>query len=141
MIKGTKNKKEKEDEGMSLDDAFGDDEDVEYGETKARKIVKKEKIGKAEEIEGDIKIKASKDISKLKKGEKVKVDALVLEIDAHYVLIDHGSTKEMVIECFDARTEKDYQIRYFTDNFSGSLEVYELEEIVYNRMNVKKVEW
>jgi len=31
-------------------------------------------------------------------GDKIKVDGIEFEVDAHYVLIDHGKTKEMTIE-------------------------------------------
>ena len=104
-------KKQKEDEGMSLDDAFGDDEDVEYAESKPRKVKKKtqdeleEEIEEAEEklsnIQKDsidqkeVTLKASKPVSKIKKGDKIRVDGKELVFDSHYVLIDHKSTKEM----------------------------------------------
>ena len=42
-------------------------------------------------------------------GEKIKVDDKELEVDAHYVMIDHGKTKEMAIELFDSNSDKDYQ--------------------------------
>jgi len=88
-----------------------------------------------------IQIKSSKPISQIKKGDKIKVDNLTLEVDAHYVLIDHGSTKEMTIECFDSKTDKDYQIRYFSDQLQTTLEFYELDEIIYNRIEINKIEW
>jgi hypothetical protein len=79
-------------------------------------------------------VKGKKKIEELKKGDKIKVDGKELEIDAHYVMIDHGNTKEMAIECFDKKKDEDYQIRYF--------EVYKLEEIVYNKIDdMKKIEW
>lgn len=139
-----KKKVEKEDEGLSLDDAFADDDDVEYAapkpaKKKAVKVEKKEKISKGDS--DTIKVKGSKPIAQVKKGDKVKVDGLTLEVDAHYVLIDHGTTKEMTIECFDPKKDKDYQIRYFDDQVERTMEVYSLEEIVYSRMSVKKVEW
>jgi hypothetical protein len=81
-----------------------------------------------------------KNIEKLKKGDKIKIDGKELEIDAHYVLIDHGTAKEMAIECFNDKDE-DYQIRYFADRVEESLEVYKLEEIVYNKVEAKKVEF
>ena len=93
------------------------------------------------ESEQETNVKSSKPISQVKKGDKIKVDSLTLEVDGHYVLIDHGTTKEMVIECFDAKTDTDYQIRYFSDRVEESLEVYRLDEIVYNKILVKKVEW
>jgi hypothetical protein len=87
-------------------------------------------------------VKGKKKIEELKKGDKIKVDGKELEIDAHYVMIDHGNTKEMAIECFDKKKDEDYQIRYFVDNVEGSIEVYKLEEIVYNKIDdMKKIEW
>ena len=82
-----------------------------------------------------------KDIGKLKKGDKIKIDGIEMEIDVHYVMIDHGKTKEMAIECFDPKKDEDYQIRYFDDNVELSIEVYKLEEIVYNKIEVKKIEF
>jgi len=90
----------------------------------------------------DIKVKGSKPIKELKKGDKIKVDSLALEVDAHVVMIDHGKdTKEMAIECFDKKTDKDYQVRYFSNQPDTSLEFYEMVEIVYNKLEVKKIEW
>ena len=110
---------------------------------KTQQIMKKEpEKEESEEIELDeVEIKASKPVEKLKKGDKIKVDGKELEIDAHYVLIDHKTTKEMALELFDPKTDKDYQIRYFSDQLERSLEFYELQEIMYVRKEVKKVEW
>ena len=71
----------------------------------------------------------------------MKVDGKELEVDAHGVLIDHGDTKEMAIELFDAKTDKDYQIRYFADRAEDTIEFYELADIIYNKLEIKKVEW
>ena len=38
-------------------------------------------------------IKQSKPIEKLKKGDKVKVNGKVLEVDAHYVFEDYKNNK------------------------------------------------
>lgn len=89
-----------------------------------------------------VKIKDSKPIAEIKKGDKIKVDGKNLEVDAHYVMIDHGSTKEMIIELFDSKTDKDYQLRYFDDQVESSMEFYELKEILYERVDdVKEVAW
>ncbi|MDO8508819.1 MAG: hypothetical protein Q7S27_03995 [Nanoarchaeota archaeon] len=112
-------------------------------------------IGNAEEevkklkevlVGGDIdidkvQIENSKPITQLKKGDKVRVDGVEFSVDAHYILIDHGKTKEMAIEIFNPKTDKDYQLRYFVDQLETSMEFYELQEIVYVRRPVKKVEW
>jgi len=138
------NKKNKAEEGMSLDDAFADDGDVEYAKTKPKKSTSKKientKISQNDKDE-EIAIKSSKPISELKKGDKIKVDSLTLEVDAHYILIDHENTKEMAIELFDTKKDKDYQLRYFSDNVENSLQFYELNEIVYNKVEIKKIEW
>jgi len=100
-----------------------------------------EKFEGAGEIKRDIKIKASKDISKIKKGDKIKVDGVEYEVDMHYVLIDHGITKEMAIELFD-KNDKDFQIRYFNDQVEGTIDFYELQgEIMFVKKPFSKVEW
>jgi len=134
----------KKESGISLDDAFADDDDIEYAKPKPKKIVKKEiEKRQAPAEETAVSIQTSKPISQIKKGDKIKVDSLVLEVDAHITMIEHDpQTKEMVIECFDPKTDKDYQIRYFSHIPEDSLEIYVLEnEIMYNKLNAKKVEW
>ena len=97
--------------------------------------------GAGSEVERDIQTKASKDISKVKKGDKIKVDGVEYEVDSHYVLIDHGTTKEMAIEVFD-KNDKDYQVRYFNDQAEGTVDFYELQgEIMFMRKPFKKIEW
>lgn len=86
-------------------------------------------------------IKKSKPIDQIKKGDKIKVNSLTLEVDAHIVLIDHGDAKEMAIELFDKKTDKDYQLRYFADRIEDSIQFFELAEIIYNRVEITKIEW
>jgi hypothetical protein len=155
-----KEEKKEDEGGMSLDDAFADDEDVEYAPSKPRKEKKKtdeeleEELDEAEEeieevdkmMNGsaepiEVAIRASKPIAQVKKGDKIKVDGKQLEVDAHYVLIDHGATKEMAIELFDPNSDKDFQLRYFSDQVETSLEFYELADIMYLKRIVKAVEW
>jgi len=91
-----------------------------------------------------MKIKKSKPISKIKKGDKIKVDDKTYDVDAHYVLISHGSTKEMCIELFDSKAkegEGDYQMRYFDDQIDNTIKFYVLKDIVYENVEVEKVEW
>lgn len=155
-------KDEEEDEyagGASLDDAFAGDEDVEYAPSKPKKEKKKKKdeeleeeIDEAEEEVGEISkatnldpgeppsIKASKPISKVKKGDRIRIDGKEYSVDSHYVLIDHGTTKEMAIELYDAQ-DKDFQLRYFDDQMESTLDLYELQEILYIKRAMKKVEW
>jgi len=86
-------------------------------------------------------IKASKPISELKKGNNINVDGKSLEVDAHYVFENYGVAKEMLIELFDPKTDKDYQIRYFDNQVEESISFYELKSIVYEEVEVKKIEW
>ncbi len=143
---------EKNSGGSDLDDAFADDDDVEYAESKPKKVGKiseeelEDEVEEAEDLSNssgvdreDIVMNASKPISKLKKGDKVSVDGKQLEVDAHYCLIDHGSTKEMAIELFDSKTDKDYQLRYFDDQVKETLDFYELQEILYLKRPFTKV--
>ncbi len=88
-----------------------------------------------------VQIKASKPIAQLKRGDKIKVDGMELEVDAHYVLMEHGKTKEMAMELFNPKTDKDFQIRYFSDQTETSLEFYELQEIVYVKKKINRIEW
>ncbi|PIN94107.1 hypothetical protein COU54_00365 [Candidatus Pacearchaeota archaeon CG10_big_fil_rev_8_21_14_0_10_31_24] len=142
-----------EEGGMDLDDAFGDDEDVTYAESKPKKVKKKKEEDLDEddsgnEVErgsssvdfGEIKIKDSKPIAQLKRGDKIRIDGNECEVDEHSMLMDHGATKEMALDVFD-KNDKDYQIRYFDDQVERTIEVYELREIMYIRKPVKKIEW
>jgi len=86
-------------------------------------------------------LKQSKDISELKKGDFVIVDGKKLEVDAQYVFEDYKTTKEMLIELFDPKTDKDYQVRYFSDQVSETIKFYELKEIVYEEVEITKIEW
>jgi len=158
-----KEEKENEDDsGLSLDDAFGDDEDVEYGKSKPFKAKKKGNLEEDEDgmddedIEGEIgeierevggrdeareiTIKASKPISKIKKGDKIKIDGNEYEVDGHFIMMNHKATKEMAIELFD-KNDKDYQLRYFDDQVESTLELYELHEIMYFKKNMYRIEW
>lgn len=86
-------------------------------------------------------VKKSKDISTLKKGDFVTVNDKRLEVDAHYVFEDYKTTKEMLVELFDPKTDKDYQLRYFSDQVEDTLKFYELKEIVYEETEIDKIEW
>jgi hypothetical protein len=162
MAKKTDKKAKKDEEeehsgGASLDDAFADDEDVEYAPSKPTKIKKKKKDldeemddveEEVEEISKAIsggndeppKIKASKPISKVKKGDRINIDGKEYIVDSHYVLIDHKTTKEMAIELYD-KEDNDYQIRYFDDQMESTLQFYELQEIMFIRKGMKSIEW
>ncbi|MBM3230304.1 hypothetical protein FJZ22_01455 [Candidatus Pacearchaeota archaeon] len=145
--------------GASLDDAFADDDGVDYAPAKPVKAKKKQKAeeiveeldDELDEIErgvgdlsvesGPVEVKGSKPIAQLKKGNTFIVNGMKLEIDAHAVLMDHGSTKEMAIDAFDPKTDKDYQLRYFADQVEATLELYELREIIYVKLPLKTIVW
>ena len=105
-------------------------------------------VGMIEEIQNDgngiekssVEIKASKPLLQVKKGDKMFIDGNEYEVDAHYVLIDHGGTNEMAIELFNTN-EEEVQLRYFNDQVESTLELYELEEIMYLKKPMKKIEW
>ena len=94
-----------------------------------------------------ISIKASKPIGDLKKGDKVKIDSVICEVDDSGILIEHkaggGKTvPEMYVDIFNPKTDEDYQIRYFEDNIDLSLEIYELQgEFMWVRKEVGVVGW
>lgn len=88
-----------------------------------------------------IKIKGTKDISEIKKGDIVKVNGKSYEVDLQEVMIDHGHNKEMSIDLFDKKTDKDFQLRYFDDRIEESIEFYELKDIMYDRIELEKIEW
>jgi hypothetical protein len=162
MAKKTDKKAKKDEEeehsgGASLDDAFADDEDVEYAPSKPRKEKRSKKnldeemddveeevesISKSMNGDSDepVKIKASKPIAKIKKGDRIRIDGKEYAVDTHEVLIDHGSTKEMAIEVYD-NADKDYQVRYFDDQVETTLQFYELQEIMFIRKEMKVIEW
>lgn len=134
------------------------DEDEEGGEAEGNKEqdvkinveedIKKLKAMRSKILLGDseeekrVQIKASKSIAQLKKGDKIKVDGLVLEVDSQEVIEDYGKNKEMSIDVFDAKTDKDFQIRYFSDRVAESIEFYELQgEIMYSKKEISRIEW
>lgn len=98
--------------------------------------------GGDDEIKNDIVVKASKPISKIKKGDKIKVDGVEYEVDSHYVLMKHPSNNEMAIEVFNPKTDVDYQIRYFDDQAEATIDFYELQgEIMFVKKPCKKIEF
>lgn len=90
-------------------------------------------------------LKKSKPIEKIAKGDHITIDGKKYEVDGHYVLIDHGRTKEMAIELFDPKApdgEGDYQLRYFNDQAEETLDFYELVKgVMYEKKAFTKIEW
>jgi hypothetical protein len=86
--------------------------------------------------------KQSKDISKLKKGDKLFINGKEMKVDSQYVFMDHGNMKEMIIEFFNEEKGREYQLRYFDDQVDTSIEVYELQgEFQYVRREPKTIAW
>ena len=139
--KWTKEVKNDEDDGNVEDEEIEEELDVDIGNAE-EEIKKLKSVLDSEQVEVDkVVVKASKPVFQIKKGDKIKIDGVEFNVDAHYILIDHGKTKEMTIEVFNPKTDKDYQLRYFSDQVETSIEFYELQEIVYVRRTIKRVEW
>ena len=86
--------------------------------------------------------KQSKDITKLKEGDKLWVNEKEMKIDKQYLFMDHGDTKEMIIEFFNPKNEREYQLRYFDDQIETSIEVYELiGDFQYVKREPKTLRW
>ena len=102
MVKKKKTDK-KADKGESEEEL---EENIEEAEEEVKKLNEALNEDSGDEIE-KIVVKGSKPILSLKKGDKIKIDNVEFEIDAHYVLIDHGKTKEMAIDIFNPKTDKD----------------------------------
>ena len=86
--------------------------------------------------------KQSKPISQLKKGDKLYIQGVEMIVDAHYLFIDHGNTKEMIIEVYNPKNNREYQIRYFDDQVESSIEIYELVgDFQYVKREAKYIEW
>jgi hypothetical protein len=86
--------------------------------------------------------KQSKPIIKLKEGDKIYIQGTEMIIDSHYLFIDHKTTKEMIIEAYNPKNEREYQVRYFDDQIESSLEVYELEgDFQYIKREPKDIAW
>jgi len=89
-------------------------------------------------------LKHSKPIEQIKKGDKMAINGMNLEVDAHYVLIEHGANKEMAIELFDSKAkedEGDYQIRYFNDQAEDTIRFFTLKQILYQELEIEEIRW
>jgi hypothetical protein len=100
-------------------------------------------MAEKEETSEGMKIeKKSKDISKLKKGDKIFINGKEMKIDSQYVFVKHEKMNEMIIEFFNPDNDREYQLRYFNDQVDSSLEIYELqEEFQYVRRVPKTIAW
>lgn len=86
--------------------------------------------------------KQSKPISKLKKGDSLFIQGKKMIIESHFTFIDHKTTKEMIIECYNPENEREYQVRYFDDQVDTSIEVYELaNDFQYVKREPASISW
>ena len=86
--------------------------------------------------------KQSKSLKDLKEGDKLWINGKEMVVDKQYLMQDHGNTKEMIVEFYNAENEREYQLRYFDDQVESSLEVYELQdEFQYVRREPKTISW
>ena len=86
--------------------------------------------------------KRSKVIGRLKEGDRVWINGTEMIVDKQYLFMEHKDTKEMIIEVFNPKNEREYQIRYFDDQVEESIEVFELEEdFQYVRREPKMIRW
>ncbi|MFA5061342.1 MAG: hypothetical protein WC494_03440 [Candidatus Pacearchaeota archaeon] len=86
--------------------------------------------------------KQSKPIAQLKKGNTFYIQGKKMIIESHFLFIDHKTTKEMIIECYNPENEREYQIRYFDDQVETSIEVYELvSDFQYIKREPTSISW
>jgi len=86
--------------------------------------------------------KQSKPIGKINEGDKVYVNDKEMLVDKHFLFMDHGNTKEMIIEFYNPENDREYQLRYFDDQVESSIEIYELQgEFQYVKREPKTVAW
>ena len=86
--------------------------------------------------------KQSKPLGDLKEGDKFFINGKEMRVDKQYLFIDHKTMKEMIIEIFNEANEREYQVRYFSDQIESSIEIYELlEDFEYVRREPKTVAW
>jgi hypothetical protein len=87
-------------------------------------------------------LKQSKPLSEIKKGDKIFLQGKEMIVDDHFLFMDHKTTKEMIIECYNPESEREYQIRYFDDQINTSIEVYELiNDFQYIKREPKDISW
>ncbi len=83
--------------------------------------------------------KQSKDIKEIEEGDSFFINGSEMKVDKQYLFLDHGDTKEMIIEVFNPKNDREYQIRYFDDQVESSIEIYELIEDFQHVRRVPKV--
>ncbi len=86
--------------------------------------------------------KQSKPLSEVKEGDSFFINGGEMKVDKQFLFQDHGKMKEWIIEIFNPKNEREYQVRYFDDQVESSIEVYELvEDFEYVRREPKVISW
>ncbi len=86
--------------------------------------------------------KQSKALPEVCEGDSFFINGSEMKVDKQYLFLNHGNTKEMIIEVFNPKNEREYQIRYFDDQIESSIEIYELVgDFQYLRREAKSVAW
>jgi len=86
--------------------------------------------------------KQSKPLTEIKKDDTIFIRGKKMIVESHFLFMDHKTTKEMIIECFNPENEREYQIRYFNDQIETSIEVYELlNDFQYVKREPTSIAW
>ena len=86
--------------------------------------------------------KQSKPLGELKEGDKFFINEKEMRVDKQFLFQDHGKMKEWIIEIFNEKNDREYQVRYFDDQVDSSIEVYELQgDFEYVKREPKTVSW
>jgi hypothetical protein len=86
--------------------------------------------------------KQSKNLLKVTEGDPIYINAKKMIVDKQFMFMDHGNTKEMIIEFYNPENDREYQLRFFDDQIESSLEVYELQgDFQYVKREPKEIAW
>jgi len=86
--------------------------------------------------------KQSKPLGKLVKGDKFFINGSEMIVDSQFLFMAHKDTNEMIIEVYNPKNEREYQVRYFDDQVETSIEVFELVgDFEYVKREPKSVAW
>jgi hypothetical protein len=84
----------------------------------------------------------SKPLGELKEGDSFFINGSEMKVDKQYLFMAHKDTNEMIIEIFNPKNEREYQVRYFDDQVESSIEVYELVgDFQYVKREPKTISW
>jgi len=84
----------------------------------------------------------SKPLGELGEGDSFFINGSEMKVDKQFLFLEHGTMKEMIIEVFNPKNEREYQVRYFDDQIESSIEVYELVgDFEYVRREPRIISW